>query len=231
MENFNPVYNDCYFSEEGGYEESLWVFINGNNIDRFSASDDIRAGETGFGTGLNFFTLADYISSKIKNYACTLDYFSCEKYPLPPEAVRRILYPLFAGENRLLNEYLCFYKSFYSGLKPGLNIAEIKLFNINVVLSFFYGDAAEGLSLISKKRDVWFLDGHDPEKNPDMWSSEIFTLVGGKSHNGTTLATYTSKGLVKEGLRNAGFFVKRRKGYGRKRHMITGLYLKETEKL
>ncbi len=57
MVNNNPVYNDCYFSEEGGLEESLWVFVKGNNIERFSETNDIYAGETGFGSGLNFLRL------------------------------------------------------------------------------------------------------------------------------------------------------------------------------
>ena len=229
MDNYNPVYNDCYFSEEGGFDESLWVFVNGNNIERFSMSDDICAGETGFGTGLNFFTLADYLCSKKENYTGTLDYFSCEKYPLEPEAVRRLLIPLLDRRENRADEYISFYSSFYSGLRPGLNIYSSKLFNADIVLSFFYGDASEGLQLIRKKRDIWFLDGHDPEKNPDMWSTEIFSLVAEKSHKGTTLATYTAKGSVKNGLRNAGFFIKRGKGYGRKRHMITGLFQNETK--
>ena len=67
MENNNPVYNDCYFSEEGGLEESLCVFIKGNNIDRFSGNNDIYAGETGFGSGLNFFCA--YLLYKNRNAA------------------------------------------------------------------------------------------------------------------------------------------------------------------
>ena len=222
--NINPFYNDCYFSEEGGYDESLWVFVHGNNTARFSRLEDICAGETGLGTGLNFFTLADYLSREIRNYSGRLDYFSCEKHPLSPDKAGMLLHPLLRNRKSCLDEYLSFYSSIYTDLKPGLNIFDTKLFNINITLSFFSGDALEGLSLIGRERDIWFLDGHDPVKNPDMWSSGIFSLVGEKSHEGTTLATYTAKGTVKKGLREAGFFIKRRKGYGRKRHMISGVY-------
>ena len=224
MDNNNPVYDDCYFSEEGGYDESLWVFVNGNNLERFSRLDDICAGETGFGTGLNFLALAGYLNSDFNNYSATLDYFSCEKYPLSPEKVSILLLPLFRNRKNCLDEYLSLYSSLYSDLKPGLNTFNIKLCNINILLSYFFGDAEDGLPLIGRERDIWFLDGHDPVKNPDMWSSRIFDLVGEKSHQGTTLSTYTAKGAVKKGLRESGFFIKRRKGYGRKRHMISGVY-------
>ncbi len=224
MDNFNPYYNDCFFSTEGGLEESLWVFVEGNRIDRFSPTDDIYAGETGFGTGLNFLALCDYIGRTIRGYSGILDYFSCEKYPLTPEQVEKLLDPLFCEKKAILSEYMDVYKDVYGSVSPGLNSFEFELFSIKIRLTYYYGDASSGLPSIREKRDVWFLDGHDPEKNPDMWSSDIFSLVGNKSHKGTTLATYTSKGDVKKGLREAGFFIKRKKGYGKKRHMIQGEY-------
>ena len=224
MENNNPVYNDCFFSEEGGLEESLWVFVKGNNIERFSENDDIYTGETGFGSGLNFFALVNYIRTEIPQYSGKLDYFSCEKYPLHPDAVRKLHFPLFSEDNAEHSEYMDIYENIYSSLNPGLNTCDLSLFGIDIRLSYFFGDAAEGLIKIGEKRDIWFLDGHDPEKNPDMWSRSIFKLITENSHTGTSLATYTAKGLVKQGLRDAGFFIKRKKGYGKKRHMITGIY-------
>ncbi len=225
MANINPHYNDCYFSEEGGLEESRWVFIAGNNIERFGPDDDICVGETGFGTGLNFLVLADYINRNIAGYKGTVDYFSCEKYPLSPEQVNELLFPFFSEDKGMLEEYLDFYSGFYQSLTPGINRSDFSLFSVKIRLSYFYGDVHEGLSFTGKKRDVWFLDGHDPEKNPDMWSSSVFALIGRNSMSGATLSSYTSKGTVKQGLRDAGFFIKRRKGYGRKRHMIQGKYL------
>ena len=153
-----------------------------------------------------------------------IDYFSIEKYPLTPDKVRNLHRPLFEEDDEGHSEYMSIYESFYSSLKPGLNIFDLILFGRHIRLSYFYGDASEGLLLSGKKRDIWFLDGHDPEKNPDKWSSSLFSLIAKHSHTGTTLATYTAKGLVKQGLRESGFFIKRKKGYGKKRHMITGIY-------
>ncbi len=228
MSNINPYYNDCYFSKDGGLEEAEWVFVEGNNIKRFSAADNIHVGETGFGTGLNFFALVDYISRQFSDYSGTLEYYSCEKHPLLPLRTKELLLPFFTGNINRLNQYMDLYKRIYKDLQPGLCSIYTEIFNIKVKLLYFYGDVLEAFKFMDKKRDIWFLDGHDPEKNPDMWSSELFMLMADKSKHGTTLASYTSKGVVKKGLRNAGFFIKRKKGFGRKRHMITGVFGKNT---
>ncbi len=225
MVNINPHYNDCYFSEEGGLEESVWVFVKGNKLSRFISSDDIYVGETGFGSGLNLIALIDWINNEIKGYSGTVNYFSCEKYPLKPSDAEDLLIPLFIKNRDKLSEYLEFYSKFYSGLKPGINSTSLKLYSVKIKVTLFYGDVKDALHLIGNKRDVWFLDGHDPEKNPDMWNSDVFSLIADKSHSGTTLSTYTARGSVKRGLRNSGFFIKRKKGYGRKRHMIEGEFL------
>ena len=87
------------------------------------------------------------------------------------------------------------------------------------------GDATEILARQDGRVDAWYLDGFAPEKNPRMWTSELFELMARRSRAGqTTLATYSVAGLVKQGLRQAGFYVVRRPGHGRKRHRLVGVY-------
>ena len=79
MRNINPHYNDCYFSEEGGLEESVWVFVKGNKFNRFTSSHNIYVGETGFGSGLNLIALIDWINNEIKRIFRELSIISAVK--------------------------------------------------------------------------------------------------------------------------------------------------------
>ena len=49
------------------------------------------------------------------------------------------------------------------------------------------------------------------KKNPDMWDSDVFSLIADKSHSGTTLSTYTARGSVKRGAEKTADFLLRGK--------------------
>ncbi|MCD8512127.1 MAG: hypothetical protein LRY63_00880 [Nitrincola sp.] len=67
----SEFFDDIYFNKDGGVAETEHVFIHGNQlIERFEqlkAFDCFTIAETGFGTGLNFFsyptTLAETCAS------------------------------------------------------------------------------------------------------------------------------------------------------------------------
>ena len=52
------VFDDVYFSDQSGLDETRYVFIEQNRLsERFAAlkaNEKLVIGETGFGTGLNF---------------------------------------------------------------------------------------------------------------------------------------------------------------------------------
>ncbi|STT04152.1 5-methylaminomethyl-2-thiouridine-forming enzyme mnmC [Klebsiella michiganensis] len=75
---------------------------------------------------------------------------------------------------------------------------------------------------LNQQVDAWFLDGFAPAKNPDMWTAELFAAMARLARPGGTLATFTSAGFVRRGLLEAGFSMQKRKGFGRKREMLTG---------
>lgn len=225
MDNYNPHYDDRYFSREGGLEESEWVFLRGNELEKRTSSDTgLTIGETGFGTGLNLLAAARYLSREAGDFDGPLHYHSLEKYPLKPPSVAELLQP-FAGElGDGLAAYLRQYENLHRTVERGWNSGTFNLFGISVELSLYIGDVLEALSSLEGVVDAWFLDGHDPEKNRDMWCPEVFRLLADNSRPGTGLATYTARGFVKQGLREAGFTIRRQKGFGRKRHMISGIF-------
>jgi tRNA 5-methylaminomethyl-2-thiouridine biosynthesis bifunctional protein len=55
-----------------------------------------------------------------------------------------------------------------------------------------------------------------------MWQTALFEQIAMHSHVATTFATFTSAGMVRRGLSQAGFKVSKRAGFGKKREMIYG---------
>ena len=103
-------------------------------------------------------------------------------------------------------------------------IQKISLFEGRISLNLIIGDINETQNYISliKKVDAWFFDGFSPSKNPDLWSKELFRLIGDTCHKESTFSTYTSSGLVKNNLKESGFNYKKVEGFSGKRHMLIG---------
>ncbi|MGL1892382.1 MAG: tRNA (5-methylaminomethyl-2-thiouridine)(34)-methyltransferase MnmD [Spirochaetaceae bacterium] len=221
MSLINEHYNDCYFSSESGYLESKYVFIDGNNLtDKLNS--DLFIGETGFGTGLNLLVLEDFLEKQDSFVNVTFN--SVEKYPLDLSIVKKTLSQLENVTKLSLERHCKLYESLFLDIKPGWNSIKLVREWGNLQINLYVGDVIDSFILYPNKITCWFLDGHSPDKNPDMWNSKVFGLIALNSIKGTSFATFTAAGIVKQGLRNTGFFVQRKKGYGKKRHMIFGNY-------
>jgi tRNA 5-methylaminomethyl-2-thiouridine biosynthesis bifunctional protein len=85
-----------------------------------------------------------------------------------------------------------------------------------------FGDTTERLGLLDGKVDAWLLDGFAPANNPQMWQPALFAVMAARSRPGATFATFTCAGVVKRGLKAAGFTWQKVPGFGRKREMLAG---------
>ena len=194
----STVFDDVYFSADDGLAESRYVFCDGNSLAaRFATATRFVIGETGFGTGLNA-AVMHALWQQTAPPGATYAYYSVEKYPLSPAERLRALgrWPELAAASHTLP-------------------AQVQL---------LIGDAATCLPQIPEPVDAWFLDGFAPAKNPDMWSAAVFAAIASRSRPGTTFATFTAARAVREGLQTVGFQVEKIKGFGRKRHMLRGVF-------
>ena len=64
----------------------------------------------------------------------------------------------------------------------------------------------------------WFA----PSKNPDMWNEQLYQQMFRFTKPQGTFATFTAASAVRKGLENAGFNIKKRKGFGKKRECLSG---------
>lgn len=220
-------FDDVYFSNQDGLAESHYVFLEGNQLwqrwQNFTESHFVIA-ETGFGTGLNFFTVTSLFRQFRQQYPKSpltqLFFISFEKYPLSQQSLKDAhqAYPEFSElASQLQQQWLDPIVGCYR-----FHFAE-------TTLDLWFGDLAENLSQLGdymqNKIDAWFLDGFSPSKNPQMWTDELYQQMYCYSKPQGTFATFTAASAVRKGLENAGFSVVKRKGYGKKRECLQGTKL------
>ncbi|NMZ34945.1 bifunctional tRNA (5-methylaminomethyl-2-thiouridine)(34)-methyltransferase MnmD/FAD-dependent 5-carboxymethylaminomethyl-2-thiouridine(34) oxidoreductase MnmC [Pseudomonas proteolytica] len=215
------VFDDVYFSDQSGLDETRYVFLEQNHLQqRFAALPEggrLVIGETGFGTGLNFLCAWQLFDQHAAPGA-RLHFVSVEKYPLSRADLQRALglWPeLKPWADQLLAQYVAIHQGFQ----------RLVLDAGRVTLTLLIGDALEQLPQLDAQVDAWFLDGFAPAKNPDMWTAELFAELARLAAPGSTISTFTSTGWVRRLLNGAGFKMKRTPGIGHKWEILRGEFL------
>jgi tRNA U34 5-methylaminomethyl-2-thiouridine-forming methyltransferase MnmC len=199
---FVPALNEHYHSVFGAVQESEYIFT-GCGFD-FCRKDPVRILEAGFGTGLNVFL------TYIRNTAGkrNVKYVSVELYPLPANITGSLNYPdTVPGGHREI------FKKIHScpwdepvDLEQGFTLHKIK------------GDL---LSLSLKGEfDLIYFDAFGPDKQPEMWSDDVFGKLSDVAAEGCVLVTYSAKGEVRRTLNRHGFEVTLLPGPPGKRQII-----------
>ncbi|MBI6529509.1 bifunctional tRNA (5-methylaminomethyl-2-thiouridine)(34)-methyltransferase MnmD/FAD-dependent 5-carboxymethylaminomethyl-2-thiouridine(34) oxidoreductase MnmC [Proteus vulgaris] len=221
-------FGDIYFSNQDGLEETRYVFLQGNHFPlRFSTHvrSECVIAETGFGTGLNFLTLWQAFEQfrQTSPNACLkrLHYVSFEKFPLTKNDLQSAHYHW--PELEKYSKALC-----SQWPLPIAGCHRIVLADGAITLDLWFGDINALLpqtrQALHNKVDAWFLDGFAPSKNPQMWSETLFQSMADSMRENGTFSTFTAAGIVKRGLKSVGFEIKKIKGFGQKREMLTGVF-------
>ncbi|TQV75220.1 FAD-dependent 5-carboxymethylaminomethyl-2-thiouridine(34) oxidoreductase MnmC [Aliikangiella marina] len=235
---FSTEFDDIYFSLEDGLAESEYVFLDGNHLPddwHLSTGDSFYIGELGFGTGLNFFITAEKWSKFLHELnpgeKKHLHFVSFEKRPLRVDDFKRASehWPQF----KVYSEQLV-------GQYPSATFGrhQFNFANINLTLTLFFMPVEQALddllmesvSHANKiKFDHWYLDGFAPAKNASMWAEDVIKKVRMLSKRGTRLSTFSVAASIKTPLKKYGFSIHKRKGFGRKREMLTAQVNDDTE--
>lgn len=233
-------FGDVYFSHADGLAESRHVFIAGNHLaERLAAlafDQCFTIAELGFGTGLNLLAIWQLWQQlrRKNNHLATarLHFITTEKHPIPLDDLTKILAIWAQRAPELtdtINQLLAVYPTLIAGCHR-LHFAKD-----NLTVDIWLGDAALSLAKLAtdtlvtdsldKKPhvDAWLLDGFAPSCNESLWAEAVFAQIQRLSTTGTTAATYSCAGVVKRALQNNGFSIKKVKGFGRKREMLTAI--------
>ena len=213
---FVPELNEHYHSVKGARTESQHIFIDMG----LKASTAIQPHilEIGFGTGLNALLTLETAEQEKR----PVHYTGIELYPLSWEEVDILNYsnnPLFkelhtASWNKDVNITPCF------------TLHKIKG-DVNRVISdkqlAVIGEPPANYSF-----DLVYFDAFAPEKQPELWSEELFRNIYSCMNYNGILPTYCAKGVIRRLLQAVGFTVERLPGPpGGKREILRAGKTKE----
>lgn len=202
---FVPELNEHYHSIHGAVQESTFIFIN-NGFD-FCKADPLNIFEVGFGTGLNALLTALRSTEGERE----VNYTSIEKYPVSQKIIASLNYPDFAGENG---------KEIYNLIHSSPWNSRINICR-NFNLTKIAGDFTT--TPLSGRYDLIYFDAFGPDKQPEMWTREMFTGIASITSKDGVFVTYSAKGEVKRNLRSCGFDVELLPGPPGKRQIIRAI--------
>ena len=218
---YSSAYQDRFFQDDA-ISEITNIFIEPNQLlERIENGSRVHIGELGFGFGINFLVTAKFWLENNKNSdSLNLEYLAIDE-ALPTKAQILKIINNFPELKEVSNIFLNSYD-------PSHNDSQRIYFpSLKIRLTLIQNDVESGLKnllgLANNQIDAWYLDGFDPSKNKSMWSNSIFQYIKFLSANNATFGTFTSAGFVKRGLKKFGFKVNKVKGFGRKRHKLTGI--------
>jgi len=200
-----PELNEHYHSVHGAVQESRHIFIN-NGLN-FNTPQHLNILEIGFGTGLNALLTA----LEIEGTNRSADYTTVEKYPLEKELIKILNHKYIAG-NKSEEIFRMLHSSSWN--------IPTKITN-NFTVKKLLGDIND-ITLEGSYALIYF-DAFGPDKQPGMWTTEVFEKISAVTRSGGILVTYSAKGQVKRNLRSCGFEVNLLPGPPGKRQMIRAI--------
>lgn len=197
-----PGLNEHYHSMHGALQESMHVFIKEGF--QQCKKDIIYLLEVGFGTGLNaVLTFIEAEKQKKKVF-----YFGVDQYPLEWELVSKLNYP-----DLLPVSYREMYKELHQSRWEVTNMLSPWFTYQKIKAGMEKYSPAPGIDLV-------YFDAFAPDKQPEMWTRDIFFRIFESLNRGGILTTYSAKGSVKRLLKDTGYKVDLIEGPPGKRHII-----------
>jgi len=203
---FVPELNEHYHSVNGALQESLHVFVRAGLAHALASHQELRLLEVGFGTGLNALLSLQHLQGQP---AKSLQYDTLEKYPLSWDLIQAMQFEKFILQPELL------------GFLPLLHQApweEAVPVSPNFTLRKLKADLKTHVLPQACYHLIYF-DAFAPEKQPGLWTDEVFARLYEALLPGGVLVSYCAKGSFKRSLKAAGFRLEALPGPAGKREM------------
>lgn len=222
----NEQFDDRYFDVVNALDEAQQIYFKNNNlIERVTRAIEqetpLIIGETGFGAGRVVIALMEFLKKSGLN-PISIEYNSVELYPISPERMVNILNGFRDRVGEEIDTLVEAYRSMDITV-PGWHSIKIRQPFGTIDLNLWIGEALEMVNALEKPCDVWFLDGHSPQKNPSIWRPELLIAIGEKTKTGGTCSTFTVAVAVQKALTAAGFALQKCPGCGVKNEVLQGI--------
>ncbi|MDE7410940.1 MAG: tRNA (5-methylaminomethyl-2-thiouridine)(34)-methyltransferase MnmD [Paramuribaculum sp.] len=186
--------DEHYHSTKGALTESRHIYIDLGWRNHNSTKSPVKVFEVGFGTGLNAALTA---LAAIEAQSDT-DYISVELHPISHELTAALFdyqHPQYAEEYRKVNS--CPWNT-TTRISPYFRLTKLTDNLLTMELP--------------AEIDVVYFDAFAPEKQPEMWTRDIFYKLYQSMTPGGILTTYCSKGAIRRMLQEIGFTTERLEG-------------------
>ncbi len=223
----NEHYDDRYFDVVNALDEAQQIFFRHNQLEtRLSQHRNLDKpfliGETGFGAGRVVVSLMDFVARQELG-PVNIHYHSVELHPMKPERMQALLHGFRDRAGVHIDALVSAYRQTDTGV-PGWHTMVLPLPpGGSLRLNLYVGEALEMVQALESPCDVWFLDGHSPKKNPEIWRPELMMAIGEKTKAGGSCATFTVAVAVQHALRTAGFTIEKLPGCGGKKEVLHGM--------
>lgn len=209
---YSEEFNQFYHNPNGAASESKHVFFEKPGVLSFlNNAIPISILEVGFGTGLNFLLLLDYLEKLETDIP--VRFYSAEAFPVDAETAAQFDFNAHLHHpelNTLLPEI-------FGQLKPGFNHLK-PLPDVDAELILYIG-TFEDFKPDNLQADFIFHDPFSPRVNEELWTLETFTRLASFSKPTTVLSTYCAASKARAAMAVAGWKVARASGALGKREM------------
>ncbi len=205
---FVPSLNETYHSTHGAIQESQHVFIRAG-LDYYLKNHScttLNIFEVGFGTGLNALLTWKYATEK----KISVHFTTIEAFPLDKTESDMLNYPDQLGKKDASDIFNSIHEAPW---ESSVKISDFfSLQKINMDLRNYLSDP-ESFHII-------FFDAFAPNKQPEMWSSEILEKICKAMKPEGVFTTYCARGQLKRDLKAAGMDVQTLEGPPGKNEMV-----------
>jgi tRNA U34 5-methylaminomethyl-2-thiouridine-forming methyltransferase MnmC len=203
-----PALNEHYHSHHGAAQESRHVFITAGLQPLLAAGlgqqQPLRLLEVGLGTGLN--ALLTLEAAQAAGAAVIYDGY--ETVPLPLATVAALA-PQWAAEPTLGQAFDHLHTAPWNeefSLAPGFTLTKIQV-------------QLQAAALPTGYYDLLYFDAFAPEKQPELWTEDVFAKLYAAAAPGAALVSYCAQGQFRRNLRAAGWLTEKLPGPPGKREM------------
>ncbi len=205
---FVPDMDEHYHSVKGAYTEALHIYRDcayQHATERFPTDGyPLRVLEIGFGTGLN-----TAVTAMAANAQHPVHYITLEKHPIAPSLVEELGYDSLVDAQLFAAIHAAPWEE-PTAITPHFTLEKRCCDLLTTPLP--------------SDIDIVYFDAFAPEKQPEMWSADIFARIYQAMSSHSVLTTYCAKGSIRRMLQATGFTVERLAGpIGGKREILRAI--------
>jgi tRNA U34 5-methylaminomethyl-2-thiouridine-forming methyltransferase MnmC len=203
-----PALDEHYHSHHGAAQESRHVFIEAGLRPLLAAglgqNGLLRVLEVGLGTALNALLTLEAAQAA----GALIEYDGYETFPLPAAAVAALA-PQWSDKPTLSSAF----KRLHTAAWGEVVEMEETLFLTKIQQPVQQADLGAGLY------DLIYFDAFAPEKQPELWTEDVFARLYAAAAPGAVLVSYCAQGQFRRNLRAAGWLTEKLPGPPGKREM------------